>query len=228
VARSVVLAQNERLLEHWHELPSRVQDQVWVHLRHYLHAVLGVTWLVDSTPGVSALLSVSWRKQPVTLSLQSPPGLSGLDAPISGSVGKLLDRLKTAIAELGSEAVIEDLSSPEPIGGEDSLLASEDVMVVPGHLADESRPILVAMTKGWNGKEPRSFDKVMRQVKARLIESRGAIQVAVVFCDCWHSASFEDEHREELRAHDQNGVRFSFVLVGVPERILGPVPVELG
>jgi hypothetical protein len=62
---------------------------------------------------------------------------------------RVLNRLKGAIAELGYEAVIEDLSSP-------------------------------------------------------------------------------DEHREELRAHDQNGTRFVFVLVGVPDRILGPVPVELG
>ena len=112
VARSVVLEQNERLLEHWQELPRRVQDQVWVHLRHYLHSILGVSWLVDSTPGVSALLSISWRKQPVSLSLQETAGLPGLDSPISGSVARLLDRLKTAIAELGYEAVIEDSVIP--------------------------------------------------------------------------------------------------------------------
>jgi hypothetical protein len=99
-------------------------------------------------------------------------------------------------------------------------------MVVPGRLADTSRPILLAATKGWSGKEPQSFAKVMRQVKARLIESRGTIQVVVVFCDCWDSASFEEEHREELRGHDQNGIRFLFVMVGVPNRVLVPVPVE--
>jgi hypothetical protein len=226
MARSVAFEQNERLLEQWHTLPRRVQDQVWTHLRHYLHAVLGVSWLVDSAPGVSALLSISWRKQPMSLSLQKPAGLPGLDSPISGSVARLLDRLKTAIAELGYDAVIEDLSSPDLIGGEDSLLASEDVMVVPGHLADTSRPIVLAATKGWSGKEPQSFAKVMRQVKARLIESLGTIQVVIVFCDCWDSASFEEEHREELRAHDQNGIRFVFVLVGVPDKTLVPIPVE--
>jgi hypothetical protein len=94
-----------------------------------------------------------------------------LESPISGSVARLLDRLKTAIAELGYEAVIEELSSPEFIGREDSLLGSEDVMVVPGHLADSSRPILLAATKGWSGEAPQSFAKVMRQVKARLIEA---------------------------------------------------------
>ena len=68
--------------------------------------------------------------------------------------------------------------------------------------------------------------KVMRQVKTRLIESRGAIQVLVVFCDCWDSASFEEEHREELGAFERNGLRFLFLLVGVPNTVLIQVPVE--
>jgi hypothetical protein len=58
-------------------------------------------------------------------------------------------------------------------------------MVVSVHLADASRPILLTATKGWSGKELESFAKVMRQVKARLIDSRGTIQVVIVFCDCW-------------------------------------------
>ena len=198
-----------------------------MHLRHYLHSILGVSWLVDLTHGASALLSNTRSNQPMSISLQKPGALAGQESPISGSVGRLLDRLKTAIAELGYEAVMEDLSSPALIGGEDSLLASEDVMVVPGQLADTSRPILLAVTKRWSGKEPQSFAKVMRQVKARLIESRGTIQVVIVFCDCWDSASFEEEHREELRAHDQNGIRFVFVLIGVPESTLVSIPVEL-
>jgi hypothetical protein len=163
----------------------------------------------------------------MSLSLQEPAGLLGLNPALSGSVGRLLDRLKAAIGELGYEAVIEDLSSPELVGGDDSLLGSDDVIVVPGHLADEARPILLAVTKGWSGKEPQSFAKVIRQVKARLIEARGAIQVVVVFCDCWDSASFREEHREELSAHDRNGVRFGFFMVGVPERVIVQAPVQL-
>lgn len=161
----------------------------------------------------------------MSISLQEPAGL--ID-PTSSSVAGLLDRLKTAIAELGYDAVIEDLSSPELIGGEDSLLASEDVMVGPGHLADSTRPILLAVTKRWSGKGPHSFARVMRHFKARLIESRGTIQVVIVLSDCWDSASFQEEHRDELSAHDSNGVRFLFVLVGVPDSTLVPVPVRLG
>jgi hypothetical protein len=113
----------------------------------------------------------------VSLALQQPAGLPDSDTRISGAVARLLDRLKTAIAERGYDAVMEDLSSPELVGGDDSLLGSDQVMVIPGYLDDAARPILLAVTKGWGGKEPQTFAKVMRQVKARLIEARGAIQV---------------------------------------------------
>ena len=129
----------------------------------------------------------------MSLSLQDPAGLLGLDSAVAAPVSRLLDRLRAAIGELGYEAVIEDLSSPELIGGDDSLLGSDDVMVVPGHQADEARPILLAVTTGWGGKGPQTFSKIMCEVKARLIEARGAIHAAIVFSDCWDSASFREE-----------------------------------
>ena len=96
-------------------------------------------------------------------------------------------------------------------------------MVIPGHRDDASRPILRSVTKGWGGKEPQSFTKVMRQVKVRLIEASGAIHV-VVLCDCRDSTSFEEEHRDELSAFNKNGVRFAFVLfvLGVSARASQP------
>ena len=48
----------------------------------------------------------------------------------------------------------------------------------------------------------------------------------VIFDDCWDSAAFEEEQREALRAHAQNGMQFLFVLVGVPDKSLAPIPVE--
>ena len=74
-------------------------------------------------------------------------------------------------------------------------------MVIPGHMDDAARPILLAVTRGWDGKESLSFKKVMRQVKARLTAGNGAVEHVVVFCDGWDSPSFEEEHREELEAH---------------------------
>jgi len=125
------------------------------------------------------------------VTLKETVGAFPSDSRTSDIVERLLDRLKAAIAELGYEAVLEDLLSPELIGGQDdSLLPTPDVMVVPGELADTSRPILLAVTKGWNGKDPLSFAKVMRHVKARLTESRGDVKVVIIFCDTWDSASF--------------------------------------
>jgi hypothetical protein len=153
--------------------------------------------------------------------------VSSLADPISASLAALLERLKPAIAEFGYAAVADDLISADLVGGEDSLLGSDDVMVVPGHLADAARPILLAVTRGWAGKEPLAFAKILRQVKAWLIEANQSIKVVVVFCDAWDSASFQQEHREELNAHSMNGVRFLFMLVGVPESTPIPVPVGL-
>ncbi len=163
----------------------------------------------------------------MSLSMHEPTGLPVLKSLISSSVAKLLDRLRAAIAEMGYEAVIEDLSSSDLVGGDESLLGSEAVMVIPGHLGDAARPIVLAATKGWGGNSPRSFAKVMPQVKARLIEANGTVRVVVVLCDCWDSSSFEDEHREELRAFDKNRIRFVFLLVGVPDKSLISIPVGL-
>jgi hypothetical protein len=147
------------------------------------------------------------------------------DSPTSAVLERLLDRLKAAIAERGYKAVVEDLISDDLIGGDDSLLASDEVMVIPGHRDDSSRPILLALTRGRGGEDPLSFSKVMRQVEARLIAGNGAVEHVIVFCDGWESPSFEQQHREELEAHARRGVRFWFVMVGVPDRLFLPIPV---
>jgi hypothetical protein len=154
------------------------------------------------------------------------PG-SSPGSPTSETVARLLERLRAAIGESGYEAVVEDLISEGLIGGDDSLLASDEVMVIPGHRDDASRPILLAVTQGWNGKNPLSFTRVMRQVKARLTSGQGAVQYVVVFCDAWDTPAFEEEHREELEAHARQGVRFRFVMVGVPDRVISFLPIDL-
>jgi hypothetical protein len=148
-------------------------------------------------------------------------------APTGETVARLLDRLKAAVGELGYEAVVENLVSDDIIGGDDPLLASDEIMVIPGHMDDASRPVLLAVTRGWNGKDALSFTRVMRQVKARLIAGRGTIRHVVVVCNAWDTPAFEEEHREELEAHARQGVQFQFVMVGVPDRVIGAIPVEL-
>ena len=229
VTRMIVDEQNNGLVTRWFELPRRVQDQVWFHLRHYLHSTVVVSWLVDfAEPGVSALLSLSLRTQFMPRPIRritfdrdaSPP-------PASAVLERLLGRLETTIGELGYKAVVEDLISNDMIGGDDSLLASNQVTIIPGNMDDASRPILLGVTRGWNGKDSLSFPRVMRQVRTRLTEARGGIKHVVVFCDGWDSPAFDEEHREELEAHARQGVRFRFMLVGVPDRVLGALPVDL-
>jgi hypothetical protein len=53
--------------------------------------------VVDQTFSVSALVGISWRKQPVSLSLQEPAGLLHLESPIVGAV--LRDPNLTAFAK---------------------------------------------------------------------------------------------------------------------------------
>jgi hypothetical protein len=55
----------------------------------------------------------------------------------------------------------------------------------------------------------------------------GPIKLVIVVCDCWDSAAFQADHHEEVGAHARHGVRFRFVLVGVPDWVLGLIPVAL-
>jgi hypothetical protein len=81
MARLAEFQQNDRLLEHRLELPRRVQDQLWTHLRHYLHAVLGVSWLVNSTPGFSALLAFRGGNNRCRFPSKNPPAFPDLTHP---------------------------------------------------------------------------------------------------------------------------------------------------
>jgi hypothetical protein len=88
-------------------LPRGVQDQVWILLRHYFDSTLGVLWLtIGETSSVSALLGICWRKQSMSINLQEYAGLLRPESPFSGGVARTLDRIKTAMAELGYEAVM--------------------------------------------------------------------------------------------------------------------------
>jgi hypothetical protein len=135
IAGLCALEQNDRLLErNWHQLPRAVQDQIWMHLRYYLHSVLVVSWMADSTPDVSARsLAFPEGNNPCRFPCKTRWASRTVvaDFRLRRQVARSADRLKTAIAELGYQAVIEDLLSPELIGGEDSLLRSEDVMAAP-------------------------------------------------------------------------------------------------
>ncbi len=222
----IVERSNQVALDRWTRLPRRVRHQVRMHLRHYLHSVLGVSWLRESLPDRSALLRICWRRPPMAVSLEDYLDADTSTLSVSRSLEQLLERLSIAIADLGYDAILEDIVSGDLIGGDDSLLGSDEVTLIPGDHRDSSRPILLAATRGWDGRDPLSFTKIMRQVRTRLTEAAGAIQFVVILCNCWNSDAFDEEFREELGAFEEKGVRFAFVLVGVPDRVFVPIPVK--
>ncbi len=142
------------------------------------------------------------------------------------TIVKMLERIGMVIAELGYDALLEDVFSSDLVGGNSSLLGSDEVTVVPGDQQDATKPILLALTKGCTGSGALSFPRVMQQVKTRLIEGEGMIKVVVICCDSWDSTSFQESHSEELSAHHRKGVEFLLLLVGVPNQVLIPIPVR--
>jgi hypothetical protein len=144
------------------------------------------SWLTDATPDVSALLSPAWRRKPVPRVVRSVTIDRPEDASTTVRLERLIDRLEAAIGELGDEGVVEDRISDDLIGGADSL-PPDEVLVIPGHMDDASRPILLTVTRDWNGKAPLSSTRVIRQVQARLIAARGGIEHLAVLCDDWDS-----------------------------------------
>ncbi len=81
--------------------------------------------------------------------------------------------------------------------------------------------LLLAVSRG--EKKAGGFPSVMRQVKEHLIRCP-ATRAVIVVCDHWRP----DEHIGDLRACHDRGVRFMFLLVGIPGRVVAPVAVDLG
>jgi hypothetical protein len=84
--------------------------------------------------------------------------------------------------------------------------------------------LLLAVSKG--DKKALGFPAIMRQVRAHLIRC-AVTQSVIVLCDHWHPAVL-DEHLGDLCAHHDRGVRFLFLMVGTPGRVVAPIGVDLG
>jgi hypothetical protein len=214
------------LLGLWFNLPRRTKESLWFHLRHYLRSTLTVSWLVEPSEPSSALMRLVEKEQMQRYRLIQT--WSQLSAPVPepvSSVARLLDRIITAIAELGYEGFVEEALSPDFVGGDDSPLGTEDAMVLPGHQGDQPRPIVLALTRARPARELLTFARVMQQVKTRLIEGGDTTRTVIVLCESWDSTTFRVEHHDELAAWSRKGVAFEFFLVGVPDQYLTPIPV---
>jgi hypothetical protein len=145
------------------------------------------------------------------------------DAGLQGTARQVLERIGTAISEIGYDEFVEDVSSTSFRGGQDSPVGASEVSQIPGQKHGPCHSLLVAVSKG-DGKA-LGFTKIMRRVREHLIRCPSTRSV-IFLCDRWHPAML-DEHLGDLRAHHGQGVRFLFLMVGLPSRAFAPVAVDL-
>jgi hypothetical protein len=140
-------------------------------------------------------------------------------------INGVLNRIQAAIAEIGYDNFVEDVTSGEFLGGPDTPIGSGDINVIPGHANGVCCTTLLAVSKG--EKRTVGFPSVMRQVREHLIRCMEKTRVVIILCDYWRPDMLND-HFGDLRAHYDRGVRFLFLLVGTPGRAVSAVAVDLG
>jgi hypothetical protein len=138
----------------------------------------------------------------------------------------VLRRIMQAIAEIGYDNFLEDVTSKEFAAGENSPLGSADVTVVPGPQPRRLSGIVVGITKGSKSHAKLGFPRVMEQIKTLLREGKDQVAFGLVLCDAWDTESFRDQHLEDLQR--LSPVPFLFMLVGSPESVVTPVAIAGG
>jgi hypothetical protein len=223
---------NARVSSVWNELPRQVREEVLWCLRQYRRVNLLATWLT-TTPAhmkdqpLSALLYVLGKEQVVTPNIDHFLRQLNVQDSDRQTAARVLHRLTEAIAEFGYAEFVEDVTSGEFLGGKDSPVGSNAINLIPSKNKGTCCAILLAVSRGSDRRSPLGFPKIMTQVKAHLIECTGKTQVVLFLCDNWSPTTLDD-HLDELRAHHRRGVRFLFLMVGTPGRIMAPVAVDLG
>jgi hypothetical protein len=256
--RKLVRRLNEDTLSACNHLMEVLGQDLCTHLRHYRHANLLVSWLADDSgadaghpprPGsrsgsrtgsytasrsgsrssaedaghrVSALFQL--LSEAVVLPSIDQYADQFQDADVRGTARHVLGRITEAIAEIGYDAFVEDLTSGDFRGGADSLVGASAINLIPSAVRGPCQMLLLAVSKG--DKKALGFPAIIRQVREHLIRCP-VTQSVIVLCDHWHPAIL-DEHLGDLRAHHDRGVRFLFLLAGIPGRVVAPVGVDFG
>jgi hypothetical protein len=220
---------NTMLFQQWGRISREVRTDTAWHLRCYQHATLSLSWLLrDSTAQTngweSPLIAILSKENPVIPSIeQFLSSLTG-DAAQRSLAGRVLNRIQTAINEIGFDDFVADVTSGEFVGGNSSLVGADRINVLPGAGNDVCCPILLAVSQG--EKRAVGFPSAMRAVREHLIRCVDRTRVVVVLCDFWRPGMLDD-HIGDLRAHYSRGVRFLFLLAGTPGRAVAPVAVDL-
>lgn len=228
--RDIALRRTRSLIEVWNELPRKTRDDTSWHLRQYRHANLLISWLresdyVKAEPFDSALYhATNWEKVVIPTIEQFVEELD-LEAEDRQTISRVLHRIQEAVAEIGYEDFVADITSSDFQLGEDTPIGHEAINLIPSDIEGPCCTTLLAVSKG--EKRASGFPAIMQQVREHLIRCFEKTRVVVVVCDVWRPDILND-HIGDLRAHHDRGVRFLFLLAGTPARGVAPVAVDLG
>lgn len=220
---------NDAIESYWTRSASAVRAATLPYLLEYQKNTLLVSWLSADRMNKgdapqSALVRALNSNRPSAMSLEQFVSQLPTSSDERSIVSSLLRRLTDAIAEIGYEGVIEALLDESFAGGNDSVLGTNQVNVIPGQGADRCSSVVLAVSKGIKG--GLGVDSVLRKLRAHLIRCVDKTRVVIIVSDHW-TPTILDEHLEDLRAHAAKGVRFLFSLVGIPDRTVSPINVDL-
>jgi hypothetical protein len=253
-ASDAVLRLNFHLIVEWEELPKEVRDAAGWHLRQYQRANLLASWLTaEVLPNEerfhstladleikrlakgdalltdarfhSALFHALQKDQPVFPTIEQFISQLNVEPHDRQTVGRVLARVQAAVADFGYDNFVEDVSASDFLGGDDSAVGSGAINLIPSECKGPCCTTLLAVSKGT--KRALGFPSIVKQVREHLIRCQGTTRVVIVLCDHWFPGMLDD-HLGDLRAHHDRGVRFLFLMVGIPGRVVSPVAVDLG
>lgn len=196
------------------------------HLRQYLHSTLRLSWLGGGTTGsfLESLLSRAEGDNDMFLIEE----LLSKDLAITNIpyAKQMLERLITAIGEIGYDRFLDDVTDDDFLGGDDSPVGTGEINIIPAASRVPCSSILLALSRGDNRRGPFGFSNIMRRTKTHLIECEPKTKLVVFICDTWNGQSFTEDHLDELSAWYRKGVRFLFLLVGSPRTELSRIAVD--
>ena len=148
----------------------------------------------------------------------------------SNSFPAIESTIKT-ISEIGYgsflDGLLDGLFNPETNSQVAGQAVEPSCNVIPSKSSKKTacHPLLLAFSKGDKGRI--SFDAIQNKVRSHLAKCRGVTKFVICFTDCWDSPKFQDNHYEGLLTLKKvDGVKFFFVLVGVPDSVLAVCPVK--
>lgn len=211
-------------METLHGLRGNIRDDLIVHLQHYRHANLVVSWLFPETlkSPIGSPFALAFMTMPH--SVEQILELHDVDDNYRSVVDRVLRRMQEAIGELGYDNFIDDITSKELVGGDESVVGADGVNVIPGHGSGVCNPIVLAVSRG--DKRTVGFPIVMKQLREHLIRCIGTTKVVIVLCDHWRTDMLDD-HLGDFRAHHDRGVRFVFLLAARPRNSVSPIDIDL-